>query len=110
MEIVFTTSGTLSESSSTFKIRKSDDDLFDPNKHANPKKYLLEEMEQIQYRLVGDNVTYSGEMKAMIEIVESTSGRKPLHEVEKSIYEIYHKRLLEIRFIIKQSKKKKKYN
>jgi len=104
-----TTSGTLSDSE--FKVnRKSDDDLFDPNKHTNPKKYLLEELDQIQGRLKGDNLFYSGEIKAMVQIVESTSGKKPLNEVEKTIYEIYYKRLLEIRFMIKQAKKKKKNN
>jgi serine/threonine protein kinase len=104
-EIVVTTSGTLSDSG-TWKGKKSDEDIFDPNKHANPKKFLLDELEQIQ--VTGEHVHYNGEIKTMAEVVESTPGKKPLSDVEKSIYEIYHKRLLEIRFIIKGSKKKKK--
>jgi calcium/calmodulin-dependent protein kinase I len=104
-DVAITYSGTISDDS--IKSRRSEEN-FDPYRHTNPRKYLLDEMEKIVGLLTGEYVTYNGELKAMMEVVEASSGKKPLLDIEKSIYEIYHKRLIEISFIINQSSHKKK--
>jgi calcium/calmodulin-dependent protein kinase I len=99
-------SGFLTDSGNSRIHRKESD--FDPVKHSNPRKYLLEEMEEVLQRLGDSNVAITGELHAMIAILEVSSGKKPLIELERSIYTIYHKRLSDIKYMIKPPKKKKK--
>jgi len=70
----------------------------------------LDEIEDVLHRLSNDVNSYSGEIKAMQDVLDSTTGKKPPSDLENTIYEVYHKRLCEIRLTIKQAKKKKKNN
>jgi len=66
--------------------------------------------ELVRISVMSDHGSFPGEIKAMMEILEASTGKKPLSDLEKSIYEIYHKRLQEIRVSVKQARKKKKNN
>jgi len=98
----------LNDSEGNSKVHNRKESEFDPTKHSNPRKYLLEEMEEVLTRLGDSNVAITGEIQAMISILEVSNGKKPLPDLERSIYTIFHKRLSDIKYMIKPPKKKKK--
>jgi len=74
----------------------------------NPRKLILELSDEI-LQVIGDPMSpFYGEIQTMQTVVEATSGKKQISDLEKIIYQTYHKRILEMRVAIKQQQSRKK--
>jgi len=91
------------------KSKKLNEDVdLDMVKNPNPRKFILDLMEEITQMVPDPGSPFLGEIKAMQVVVEATTGKKPLVDLEKTIYQTYLKRLVEIRSGLKQQMRKKK--
>jgi serine/threonine protein kinase len=88
---------------------KRTEDSFPPLDFKRPKQQIKEIMDDIIRNHPDINSSVTSELKVMISILEATSGKTQNNELEKVIFQTYHKRLHEIQSsLVKKSKRLKK--
>jgi len=89
------------------KHRNEEESGFPALDLKQPKKQLKEIIDEL-FRILPENSGFCGELKAISTILEATSGKPIGCDLEKTIYQTYHKRLKEVQAAVKRMKKKKK--